>query len=123
MKPPRRRGSTLAVISVIAVTIRAELVAIRNAAAVAAPPMPTAGRWVRMSIPRADSGTTPRNTASPPKRSTRRPARGVVARVRSPPATNTTGSCDCVTPTLATKEVEMNGITENAPTISSEIMA
>lgn len=32
MKPPRRRGSTLAVISDIAVTIRAELVAIRNAA-------------------------------------------------------------------------------------------
>ena len=54
MKLPRRRGSMLAVISDIAVTMRPALAAISTAATGAAPAIPTAGRCVSTRIITAD---------------------------------------------------------------------
>ena len=66
MKPPRRRGSMLAMMSDIALTIRPALLAIKTATTGAAPARPTAGRCVITSIITADSGTTRANTGNAP---------------------------------------------------------
>ena len=56
MKPPRSRGSTLPVTIAIAATIRPALLTIRSETAATATSSPALGRFVRVSIIRAEHG-------------------------------------------------------------------
>ena len=102
MKPPRRRGSMLAVISDTEDTNRPALLAIISAATGAATASPTDGRCVTTSVITAASDTTQRNTGRAPLRSMSRPTSGVLTSVSKPPATKTTGNWASVTPALLT---------------------